>query len=264
MRNSGEFWIHEDGSTDFADGDVGDYNHEGIVVRDVQRQVIDACESKFDIEDKRGSRFSNFDEYVDWDGFKSGLANAYAKELIEKYPEKREKIEEELENDPDRYMMAALKRAGIKKAEWDVANGMGDARDYAMEKWGWKTYRDGHIDTWRITRSDLQAIIRGIEDIADDNGWSDKRLARMSFTITVFSNRKQFNLTFEQMERWLASPSSAVPPTQQGHTYDYLTPQADKQIRDMEIQKMHPAYNRPGVNPFGDSVISSFRNFLRD
>lgn len=267
-----EYWIHQDGNTDFADGDVGDYNHEAIVIQNVQRGIIGNCEQIFDIY--RKSSFSDYkrsfadDEWIAWDEFKEELAKAYAADYTQRNPQKSKIIKSYLQNDPDKLVLFAIREAGVKKAEWACAESVGDAREYAMQYWGWKTYRDGHIDTWRIARPDLQAIIYGIETIADEKGWSDKRLSRIGFTITVFSNQKHFSLTLDQMKRWLEKPAS-VPQANYQRNYDYLTPQADKQIRNIEISKMHPAYtgqdpNRSVssyVNPFGDSVLS-FKSFL--
>lgn len=36
----GEYWIDENGDVDFADGDIGDRNHEGIVIDRVARMII--------------------------------------------------------------------------------------------------------------------------------------------------------------------------------------------------------------------------------
>ena len=269
-----EYWIHKDGDVDFADGDVGDMNHDAIVIRDVQMGIVSKIEQHFDVTQEAswggGHRRSFSDsEYVDWDEFRQAVATAYAEDFIEKNPQKQKKIQRILANEPDPLINAAMKQSGVTKAELDCANGLGDARDYAMMYWGWKTYRDGNIDTWKISRSDLQGIINGIENVAEENGWSEKRLNRMSFTITVFSNKKHFSLTFAQMQKWLSRPGAA-PPIDNQRNYDYLTPQADKQIKNIELSKMHPAYTGQNpdrkasnyVNPFGDSIHYSFRIFM--
>jgi hypothetical protein len=37
---------------------------------------------------------------------------------------------------------------------------------------------------------------------------------------------------------------------------------ASKQVRQLDLDMMHPAYKRPGVNPFGDSVLPTFQSWL--
>lgn len=247
-----EYWIREDGYVDFADGDIGDRNHESVVIDQVQSSIVDRCKQLFN-----SVTSVDYDGGIDWEGFKEEVIAAYVEELTAANPARAAWYEEMMENEPERVLLAALRKAGIKRNEWTVANGQSDARDYAMLHWGWKTYRDGYIDTWRFTRKDVQAIIMGIEEIADDSGWSDRKLARESFGITVFSSNRRFNLTLAQMKRWLERPTGALPSPQ----FDYLTSQATKQVRDIDLQGIHPAYKRPGVNPFGDSVLS-FQAFV--
>ena len=39
-HQTGEWWIDEDGSTTYADGDVGDRNHEGIVIETLVHEIL--------------------------------------------------------------------------------------------------------------------------------------------------------------------------------------------------------------------------------
>jgi hypothetical protein len=262
-----EYWIREDGDVDFADGEIGYINHEGIVIDSVQRDIVEACEQEFDVTRKSwGSRSFSDDEYVHWDEFKAALAEAYAKHLSRQNPAKKKLYKQLLRNDPDRLTVAAAAKAGVKRAAWDTAEGVGDARDYAMQYWGWKTYRRGSIDTWRFTTNDLQAIVRGIESIADQEGWSDRKLNKTWFTITVFSNRKHFSLSYQQM----LNPRPAASMQQQDPTPDYLARSASLYRRELDYDNLHPFYKgRSGayrgggvVNPLGDSTLHTFRSFL--
>lgn len=250
-----EYWIHNDGSVDFADGDIGDYNHEGIVIDHVQREIINKCESYFDILDKYNRSFSDA-EYIDFDAFLQKLQEAYRDELLEKNPQNKY-VNEKYEN--GELLIPALKKAGVKNREWDCATGRMDARNYAMIVWGWKTYRNGNIDTWFFNRKDLQAIISGIEEISENEGWSDKKLDKASFTITVFSNKKHFNLTYHQLKN--PKPPSVSNPIKT-NIINYNTNNATKQVKDLDYQNIHPAYKRPGVSAFGDHTITGFRKFL--
>jgi hypothetical protein len=254
---NGEYWIREDGGVDFADGDIGDRNHEGIVIDTLQRQIVDTLQGSLGFK-------NNFDhgEYVDWDGFKEAAAEAYYKELLQSKPQFQEKYEKLYEEDPNKFLMAAIKKAGVKKPEWDTAEGVGDARDYAMEKWAWKTYRDGNVDTWNLKRSDVEAIIGGLDEISNELGWSEKKFLKFRFTITVFTNKKHFYVTVEQLQNWLKKPAGA--PLDSG-THENPDDKVFKQAANAQthLGYMHPHYiNRPGVNPFGDCVMSSFKSFM--
>ena len=186
-----EYWIKQDGGVEFADGDIGDWNHEAIVINILQKDIISKCD-QFNVRDKRGRPFDE-SEYLDWDGFQNSLAVAFAKNYIEQYPNKRKTVKLQLENDPDVLIQMDYRRCGVTKAE--LIGLQSDARDYAMQYWGWKTYRNENIDTWRLTRADLQAIVYGLGEIAEQEGWSDKKLNRSSFSINIFSNKKHFTLS---------------------------------------------------------------------
>jgi hypothetical protein len=259
-----EYWIREDGQVDFADGDIGDYNHEGIVIADVQRSIVDKCEQLFDVTRKTyyGERSFSDDEHIDWDEFEKALASAYAEEYVRSFPGQKKKVQRILEEKPEDLIARAYKRAGIKDEELAVAEGRSDARNYAMKYWGWKTYRNKSIDTWFFRRSDLKAIISGVEEIAHQDGWS-KKLSKTTFSINVFSNKKHFYLSYNQMKNPKSSHQQQLP------QFDYLSNQAGKQVKDIEYQNLHPFYKGRGgafggggvVNPFGDCVMS-FKGFL--
>jgi hypothetical protein len=255
-----EYWIQQDGSVEFADGDVGDYNHEGIVIDWITKQIVEKCENTFDVKKTTHGRQRPFsyEDHIDIREFEEALLMTYKENLVNQYPIKKPNIEQAFEENPDKYLEQALKQAGVGQREWNVVSGHEDARNYAMQKWGWKTYRDGHIDTWFWRKPDLTAIVEGIENIAHESGWSDKKLAKQSFTINIFSNKKSFTTSFNTLKN---------PPTTQSNylqkaNLDYLTPQANKQIRDMEISNLHPAYRRPGVNPLGDHTQHTFKKFF--
>lgn len=253
-----EYWIYRGGDVHFADGDIGDYNHEGVVIHDLQIKIIDQCENYFEIRDKNGRPFAD-SEYIDWEGFKEALSTAYAVELIEKNPEKQQKIEDQLEYDPNKFLFSALKASGIKKPEWDTAEGVGDARDYAMQRWGWKTFRNDNIDTWFFKQEDLADIIRGIDEIAEQEGWTEKKLNKKRFTINVFSSRKSFYLSYKQLNN-PRSPSQENPI--KTNLINYNAQQATQQVKNIDLQNIHPAYKRPGVNPFGDHTLYSLPTFV--
>jgi hypothetical protein len=258
-----EYWIYENGGVEFADGDVGDRGHEAVVIDSLQRDIAEKCEQAYDIYKTSWggkSRFSN-DDYIDWDEFKNALAEAYRNKLIQEQPQKKRKFENA---DEDALMISAIKAVGIKQIEWIVANGRSDARDYAMQYWGWKTYRDRNIDTWLWRTQDLQAIVSGIDEIAEHMGWSEKRLQKLGFTINIHSNNKSFTASYERLKN-PPSNVAAVAVNQKPDVTNmtlYGTQQANLRTKEFELSQMHPAYKRPGVSPFGDSTQMTFRNFI--
>ena len=49
-----------------------------------------------------------------------------------------------------------------------MAEGYGDAREYAMKHWGWKRVVDNNVETWTLTPQDMQMIASGYGDIDDE------------------------------------------------------------------------------------------------
>lgn len=261
----GEYWIDENGYATFADGDIGDSNHESVVLETIRKQIIEAAERNLGIRNKYG-RFYSDSEYMDWEEFLGVLGEAYLKRLLaNKTPREQNYLTRLYDEDPDRIIRGALVSLGVKRGEWEVANGQGDARDYAMERWGWKVYREGNVNTWRFTKKDLSAIIEGLHSIVSESGLSEKAANRYRFTIEVMSTGRAFTMTLPQMEAALnkQNTTSLYDMRRADPWYDYVKKQADLQVRQGEIDKMHPAYRptgenpfgRKGVNPFGDSVI---------
>jgi hypothetical protein len=146
---TGEWWII-DGSANYADGDIGDMNHEMYVIDHVRRKYV----------------YGEFDsDIVDWDGFKKFLAK-------EKYEEDGKNIKE-FENLSDEMIeelyLFKLKEMEMSNEEYMIAEGMGDARKYGIEKLGWKRVAGKNIQTNTLTVDDLREISNGLWDAYQDN-----------------------------------------------------------------------------------------------
>jgi hypothetical protein len=143
---TGEWWI-VDGSAQFADGDVGDMNHETYVIQSVQNKYV------YD-EFSRG-------DYIDWDGFKTKLAEEAKEEYLNEFGV-------ETTEDDETLYLKKLNEMGMSTEEYKIAEGMGDARKYGMEKLGWKRVQKNNIETQTLTADDLSDIKRGLYDIEDN------------------------------------------------------------------------------------------------
>ena len=131
---TGEFWI-VDGSAIAADGDTGDYNHEGV--------AIDAILANHDIDD-----YDTFD-------------NMSIDELVER---------------------------GFNQDEIDAIdfNGRGDPREYVTNNYGWKRLLGNEIETFTLTKSDLDDIADGLYDAYGD------QVENESFNIEVRANQQYY------------------------------------------------------------------------
>jgi len=253
MDIRGEYWIHEDGWVDFADGDVGDYNHEAIVVNLVQHKIADAMAG---VEGPNGEiknhTETSYDGNIEWDEFTQDL-------------------EEVFDGDEDA-QLDAIKQAGITDEEWACATTYGvDPREFALKNWGWKSVRGNNVDTWNYTRDDLDTIVSGLDEILEQEGGWDAEDAETEVSIVVFSTGQHFTATLDELKNQL-NPQPTKHPAQEylqqksrerDQYYGWMTNIAKQQNADQDLEKMHPAYKRKGVNPFGDSVMG-FKTWLNE
>jgi len=182
----GEFWITDSGTALGADGDVGDYNHEGHAIEVAQSQIMEGSE--------------------DWEGWKRETALEILAEQKQELEERKYEIEEqeldttdidkliyenwERSKDPEYHayelINANREKLGISEEDFDIAEGQGDARAYAMRNWGWKRLEGNHIETWTLTPNDLKIISDGLWDAYQEEGEKQK------FTIYVYGTKKWY------------------------------------------------------------------------
>lgn len=167
---SGEFWIDNTGNALEASGD-GDYNHEAYVIESVQHKYSDG---------------------EDWHSFLEQITN-------QKYQElglfTQEEIDDGLENSnypSNRVLDMALDELGITQEELEIANGGGDARKYAMQKWRWKRVQNRNVETWTFTESDIQLIESGLWAAYGDRG-NDEAFDKTEFNIYVYATETWYN-----------------------------------------------------------------------
>ena len=146
----GEWWFG-DGTAMFADGDVGDINHEGMVIDRLKREIIDAL----------GGDASNDEHAGDFDD--------YADEIFEHIGD--EFTPEELEDWNDRSYFNAIKsyitRTGsveLKEKFLYAYSSNKDARDYALKYWNWQRVKGNVIQTHTLSARDIHNIINGLWD----------------------------------------------------------------------------------------------------
>ena len=170
----GEWWI-VDGSVEFADGDIGDFNHAAIVINHIQSKYMD-MES-------------------DWDSFRHRLSRERYEELLSssknkgKITEQWQKYEAVGACDPFFYM-PKLKELGMSDEEISICEGGGDPVSYGVENLGWKRVHGNNIQTYYLTPNDLKNIANGIFDAA--GATDEEELADELFTIQVDSTGKTY------------------------------------------------------------------------
>jgi hypothetical protein len=176
----GEYWIDDRGECLEADGDSGDYNHERHVIETVQCQYLDNC-----------------DESMDWDEQVSEIGREHFESMT---PEEQYIIRGVYENDPFDFGRAALMERGMTSEEWEIANGNGDVRLFAMINWGWKRVEGNNVETYHLKASDLLDINDGLYECYFES------VFRAKFNIYVMSTNKWYtDIPYMELENGLSA-----------------------------------------------------------
>lgn len=196
----GEWWIDESGGTIFADGDVGDSNHEAVVIGNLRHEIL----SHFGIEEDEPGELADYEESIkesliadgrlseeemlEWDnmGSRGGPVDVIIRKLLE----------DKVYATPEQANDAVYIAYGSNK----------DARDYAMQYWRWKvmkTYGGAiEVQTWYLKPDDLGIIVRGVWEImgedSDDPEDSDAEIGEDGYpgpriNVTVQATGKRFS-----------------------------------------------------------------------
>lgn len=260
----GEYWITDDGDPIYADGDIGDKNHEVI--------VIEQCAGTLAAEFGLGC--------PDWECWEteSNLEKGairrilededFLKELYNLTDEEFEEtdVEDLVKNDPANAIIEYLiyHDRYDKQAATDlvmVAYGsMRDAREYGVKTLKWHRVHGDSIETNKLTADNLKIIARGINEIIHQEGlgYSDeedeeireKRLAKHEYSISTYSG-KLYTITLEDMEKGNVSGLELeVPPTNN----------AAKEQLDAADRAMMRDYYKD--KPFGDSFENLFQSII--
>jgi len=236
MYVRGEYWI-QGGFTESADGDK---THEGIVVESLIREIM----GEFEIYDDN--------EYLDWNEVSQKILQVIKSEFTDEEREKHKWLTGHSTED-DQLIFDKLKEMGDTNADkkMSVIYGSIDAREYALEHWGWKAVRENDIETWTLTPADMRMIADGIHEIAWD--MSDDA----EFDISVYGQNRSFSITMREL---VAGRIGGVPtaPSLAGRKIDQwntaLTQNATVQGREEDIKKLHPAYRKLAF-PLGDATL---------
>lgn len=145
----GEWWIDDTGQVLFADGDIGDMNHEMYVLDWLTRTILDTI---------GGIPYN--EEYA-------GSMDAYNEEVREALEIASDASLEVLCNAVEEALREVWTDTTQRAAAIDAAYNLGDPRAYAIRYNGWKRLKGTNIETWTLTKEDLLTIVQGIHEAAD-------------------------------------------------------------------------------------------------
>ncbi len=190
----GEWWI-QGGQAMFADGDVGDYNHEGMAIETAQQMIMDG--------------------EGDWQQWKRQVAGEHFREKIATLPQQQQVVALQ-SYDEEENLMEVLRQKGVEDATYAVAEGMGDVRKWAMQHLGWKRLQGVNVETWTATPADLKDIANGLWDAYQDEAETGE------YNIYVYAQDKWYSdIPYANIEAgvFLGNAERGVEQTQKGVAY---------------------------------------------
>jgi len=160
----GEYWI-QDGRVDFADGDVGDQNHEMVALNHIASEFLDGL---LEYAEELGIETDEFDRYDE-------RPFSTASELMST-------VNQHLRSQGLAGAALAAKvtgHLGMKMEVYKMLGGGGDlqhdgsamdARIYMMIHEGWIAVRSNNIELFGYDANKKRQLANGIEEILDQEG----------------------------------------------------------------------------------------------
>jgi hypothetical protein len=171
----GEYWI-QNGHVDFADGDVGDKNHEGIAIEHVFYKYADQIVAFADANEIDTTEAHLYGE-VNVEGLTDIIAH-----LRNKFGDQA--VMTEIGADPDAY---------------DVLLGVGDAHAYVLIHEGWIAVRANNAELYGWNAQKKDELASGLGDIVFEEGIEEPP-EEIEFSIHDFQSQKYFMMTLADLE----------------------------------------------------------------
>ena len=176
----GEYWII-DGSVEFADGDIGDFNHEAIAYQHIEYQFKDKIRKlaeELGIEEEKthyGTSIHDNDEFPQM-----------AKLL--------ERIREHLNNDT--YIQ---RKIGANNDVFSILLGSGQAKEYVVLHEGWIEVRGNNIALYNYAKQ-RKSLASGLGEIIEQEMHEEFDETKMEFDIHDYKSGKSFPVTLAEIE----------------------------------------------------------------
>lgn len=202
IRN--EYWI-ANGHVEFADGDVGDVNHEYLATLHVLHQFLDNIISL-------AEEFNIDTSHLDLD---QPDQNEFAIILGQIRDEVREK--EKKEPDADKFIMRQIECG--KEAYAILINGKGaDSHGYVMKYEGWIAVRGMNIELYGYDENKRKSLLNGLYEIFDQEGIEeDVPPEQIEFDLNDLRTKKQTYISLANIQNSITlRPSNDI--SSVGHT----------------------------------------------
>lgn len=245
MNIRGEYWII-DGQVDFADGDIGDQNHESIAINHVHSQFASQVEN---LAEEIGIN-ANTERHGEID---TEEINKIIDEIYEHFFEQGKMSSKQI-----LYFM--MQKIGCNEEALNILRGGGDARLYVMVHDSWIAVRSNNIEFYGYDTTKQKEIANAIGNILWEEGEEHFNPQEVDLSLYDHRNNKSWNTTLEELENPIITPKLQQLPTT---TYNRPLPNP----KDEEENKYsNPAKSNLGkmTNWRGASECYKFSNWLKN
>lgn len=158
----GEYWADDLGQVLFADGDIGDFNHESIALDFLTRRIFDILDFQDDeLNDKYYGPISEWEkklcEFLECS--KSSLIEALTVSLLKNLADEKEKNPEYTHSWTDENKLSAAILAAFN---------FQDPSLYMIQHEGWIRTKGNNLEIWEITNQNLDLLASVIYEIEQD------------------------------------------------------------------------------------------------
>lgn len=193
----GEYWI-VDGEPQFADGDVGDYNHEALAIEHVfgtWSEDVSNLAEEYGIE-------SEDDDYYGYEGIDPEKVTEKINQILEILQEQHS------EEDANGILM---KQLNINEPAYLVICGFGSAFEYVMMYEGWIAVRGTNADLYGYDEAKRKSLADGIESVFYEEGIPPEQIEEIEIQVSDHKTGNNFYATLEDLKQ----PQVVVRPQQQ-------------------------------------------------
>lgn len=195
-RIRGEYWI-QDGRVDFADGDVGDRNHEMIALDAICSDHLDDLQ---DYANELGVDTEEIGVHEEPFTTASELLQAIRVSLWEKNMSAAQASAE------------IMKRLGVTEEVYNLIGGGGDSRLYAMREYGWIAVRDNNAELFGYDQKKSKELADGVDDILDQEG-IDSPDEEVELSVYDHKTGRSFDVTLADLKRGPSARPQNLPNT---------------------------------------------------
>jgi hypothetical protein len=198
FKIQGEWWLLPHGELIFADGDIGESNHSGIVLQEIKTIAIAAFNLEANEEPILENEITELIPEIE----KAGESQAIAK------------IAEVLDSlHPGRLLSQNTKTAEelIQIIHNPYGSKTPDPREIAIDRWGWIRIHENHAEIPNMRTETLNRLQNALLEILhetyqDDSGEEpetlEKQFLRTSFSIYSVRSQHTYKVQIRELTRW--------------------------------------------------------------